>query len=702
MIKSLLKKTFSFASVMAFATSMNAQSPPNDQCELVLSLDGSTTVSTSGTMDGPSTYSSLGWFKTSTSSTGTIVDYSNNQYFGYKIQVLSDGRLRFQHHYSLNSYNALSNSTVNDGSWHHFAAVKTIDSLFLYIDGIKETAVFSNENYFPQMDFTNTIGSGLTGNIDEISVWSSALSENSIQSHMQNKLAGNESNLTLYYNFNEDENAGTVLNQSSTQRNGSINGTPLRIQPDGSAACVVEVFPPNGNCGTVLNFDGIDDHIITNVGANIFTNQDFTLEAWIYIEEYSNHMASVIFGNRPENEQVLFFIAGEMQGTNKGKLRVQLGTGGTPSESLLGNTVLETQRWYHVAFVYDFTSAGHNANAKLYLNGAEDGSWTGVTDTRIYQGDRVPMENMFIGFEKRPSSPAAYHFNGKMDEVRIWSDVRTGVEIAEYKDSSFVVDQDDLVFAFNFNEGQNNEKVNSIAKPMVYEGDMMNMDAVNSWAKTDGSPVLNTYSEISELVCGSNYSSPSGLTFTSSGAYLDVIPNAAGCDSSIRINLDIQDIAEPTAYINQNNGNFEVGSWTGDSFEWVKCDDPNGQVYSTSNSFDPTETGEYQVRITKNGCSASSNCLEYSQTVSSNQIGLLSNDLYIYPNPTNGIVTIAFQSIQNNVTIEIFDISGSLVHSISTSNTEQLNIDINEEPGVYFMRVSLDNASYKSKRIIKL
>lgn len=701
MIKSLLKKTFSIASVMAFAANMNAQSPPNDQCELVLSLDGSTTVSTSGTMDGPSTYSSLGWFKTSTSSSATIVDFYSNQYFGYRVQVLSDGKLRFQHRYSLNSYSASSTSTVNDNSWHHFAAVKTVDSLYLYIDGVKETAVFCNENYVPQMDYSNTLGSGLTGDIDEISLWSSALSEISLQSHMQNKLAGNESNLTLYYNFNEEESAGTVLNQSSVQRNGAINGTPLRVQPDGSAACVVEVFPPNGNCGTVLTFDGVDDHIITNAGADIFTNQDFTLEAWIYIEEYSTHMASVIFGNRPENEQVLFFVAGEMQGTNKGKLRVQLGTGGTPSESLLGNTVLETQRWYHVAFVYDFTTAGHNANAKLYLNGEEDGSWTGVTDTRIYQGDRVPMENMYIGFEKRPSSPAAYHFNGKMDEVRIWSDVRTGVEIEEYKDSSFAVDQDDLVLAFNFNEGQNNEKVNSIAKPMVYEGDMMNMDAVNSWAKTDGSPVLNTYSEISELVCGSSYSSPSGLTFTSSGAYLDVIPNAAGCDSSIRINIDIQDIAEPTAYINQNNGNFEVGSWTGDSFEWVKCDDPNGQVYSTSNSFAPTESGEYQVRITKNGCTASSNCLEHSISVSYNSIEGTLNSLTVYPNPTEGMLVIDLGTVENNVNVEIYTVSGALVHSITAMSTNQIETSLNFESGIYFLKVATENGAFKTQRITK-
>ncbi|MEM6345094.1 MAG: LamG-like jellyroll fold domain-containing protein [Bacteroidota bacterium] len=49
----------------------------------------------------------------------------------------------------------------------------------------------------------------------------------------------------------------------------------------------------------------------------------------------------------------------------------------------------------------------------------------------------------------------------------------------------------------------------------------------------------NTGSVISEIACGS-YTSPSGMnTWSVSGTYQDVIPNSAGCDSTITINLVI-------------------------------------------------------------------------------------------------------------------------------------------------------------------
>jgi hypothetical protein len=48
----------------------------------------------------------------------------------------------------------------------------------------------------------------------------------------------------------------------------------------------------------------------------------------------------------------------------------------------------------------------------------------------------------------------------------------------------------------------------------------------------------NTFSEIS-ITSNDSYQSPSGLTYTSSGIYIDTIPNAQGCDSIITINLTI-------------------------------------------------------------------------------------------------------------------------------------------------------------------
>lgn len=50
--------------------------------------------------------------------------------------------------------------------------------------------------------------------------------------------------------------------------------------------------------------------------------------------------------------------------------------------------------------------------------------------------------------------------------------------------------------------------------------------------------LANSSSSITESVCGS-YTAPDGAVYTTSGVYTAVIPNAAGCDSTITINLTI-------------------------------------------------------------------------------------------------------------------------------------------------------------------
>ena len=46
---------------------------------------------------------------------------------------------------------------------------------------------------------------------------------------------------------------------------------------------------------------------------------------------------------------------------------------------------------------------------------------------------------------------------------------------------------------------------------------------------------------ISPTACDS-YTAPSGAVYTASGTYTDVIPNATGCDSTITINLTVNTV----------------------------------------------------------------------------------------------------------------------------------------------------------------
>jgi hypothetical protein len=106
---------------------------------------------------------------------------------------------------------------------------------------------------------------------------------------------------------------------------------------------------------------------------------------------------------------------------------------------------------------------------------------------------------------------------------------------------------------------------------------------------------VNTNSAIGATSCGS-YTAPSGAVFTTSGLYNDIIPNAAGCDSIIQINLVVNN---PSA---SSISPVVCGTYTS----------PSGGVYTSSASFTDTIPNAagcdsiISINLTVNNASASS------------------------------------------------------------------------------------------------
>ena len=76
---------------------------------------------------------------------------------------------------------------------------------------------------------------------------------------------------------------------------------------------------------------------------------------------------------------------------------------------------------------------------------------------------------------------------------------------------------------------------------------------------------INTFSSITETACDS-YTAPDGIVYTTSGIKTAVIPNAAGCDSTITIDLTVN-----------NSTTSSIAETTCDSYTA-----PDGTVYTTS------------------------------------------------------------------------------------------------------------------------
>ena len=169
-----------------------------------------------------------------------------------------------------------------------------------------------------------------------------------------------------------------------------------------------------------------------------------------------------------------------------------------------------------------------------------------------------------------------------------------------------------------------------------------------------------TSSSIVETACDT-YTSPSGAVYTTSGSYVDVIPNAMGCDSTINIALTVNSSSlltdaisacgsytwiDGVTYTSSNNsavytyttpggcdstfaldlvinpspstvvtqaGATLSAAQAGAVYQWVDCDNGNTPVSgATAQSFTPSTDGNYAVEIDLNGCVATSTCYAIS------------------------------------------------------------------------------------------
>lgn len=74
------------------------------------------------------------------------------------------------------------------------------------------------------------------------------------------------------------------------------------------------------------------------------------------------------------------------------------------------------------------------------------------------------------------------------------------------------------------------------------------------------------------------------------------------------------------------------------------------------------------------------------------------SDFELYPNPSNGSVTIKGDDIQK---VEVFNVNGQLIRNITT-NEKQINIDLNNLPtSLYFVNIITTNGVFVKKLVLK-
>jgi len=117
----------------------------------------------------------------------------------------------------------------------------------------------------------------------------------------------------------------------------------------------------------------------------------------------------------------------------------------------------------------------------------------------------------------------------------------------------------------------------------------------------------NTTSTLNILLCEGSYNYH-GEVYLESGIFEQIIPNSAGCDSIVTLNLQLGLLM--TAEVVQS-GNTLVAQESGFFYQWVDCNnDYNPIEGATEQSFTPEVSGNYALMIATNDCSYGSSCFE--------------------------------------------------------------------------------------------
>ncbi|MDA1169405.1 MAG: LamG domain-containing protein, partial [bacterium] len=206
------------------------------------------------------------------------------------------------------------------------------------------------------------------------------------------------SSLVGYWKF--DEGAGTSAADSS----GNGNTGTLTNGPTWSATVPTTAFTNP----YALDFDGVDDHIPTQV---IAATDEVTFTGWFNPRNVTSHQS--IGSDANSAGAVINF---HMEVNSNGSLGMLWG-GGAPYLRPQGATTLSLNQWYHGAVVRSGSTGAWNY--KIYLNGTQDASGT----TSINPG---AASTFTIG---RPGEYSGQYFDGLIDDFRIYSRALSATEI---------------------------------------------------------------------------------------------------------------------------------------------------------------------------------------------------------------------------------------------------------------------------------
>ncbi len=190
-----------------------------------------------------------------------------------------------------------------------------------------------------------------------------------------------------------------------------------------------------------------------------------------------------------------------------------------------------------------------------------------------------------------------------------------------------------------------------------------------------------------------NYSWDYGTSNLCAGLYNVIITDLNNCTSVNNAIVSEPDPLLINIYISDSS---LVATSGYNSYQWYSAD---GNIVNgaTNETFTPNTVGEYYVVVNNGECEETSYSIDYNIS----NISEIENNLHIYPNPTNGIITIIGEKIKN---ISVYNLLGNQLFKVEKNNLNinSRNIDLsNLARGIYTIQIEQNNKILNYQIILK-
>ena len=357
--------------------------------------------------------------------------------------------------------------------------------------------------------------------------------------------------------------------------------------------------------GQALEFDGVDDYVSLGSPSQFAFADEFAIEMWVQFDDLTNTSQMLLAkdGNGPSQRQLVLAYTGEIRIIyyNSGSQPVFLSSDPNP---------ITDNNWHHIAA--QKKSAGF---FEIYLDGEliKSGNNTNTgTHTAVISGSA----DMRIGSRVFPNFED--HFDGQIDEVRVWNASRTQAEIQNNMYSTLNGSESNLVAYYNMEGGVPSTSLTDLTSNSI-QGTLTNMNTTNAWvpgiiglcdAVMDGTPTITvggqTTGNLSHTICDGESITVGSSTYSAAGSYTDVFMNSVGCDSVHTTTLNINPLPQPdlgtdASICSDDDVTLSAGTVSYTGYDWSNST-TNSTLLVEGNSLS-IGTYQYWVEVeAANGC----------------------------------------------------------------------------------------------------